>query len=111
MVNLFPVFTLIVIITILITTRELSTTMLIVSLVTDYIIINTQYTEQQHEMNKFSAQQGLQKNSFDESYNKDKKPNTHISYQWLAPELKEAENKYWWGNDDPYSQSVLADAS
>ncbi|QRY19143.1 hypothetical protein [African swine fever virus] len=110
MVNLFPVFTLIVIITILITTRELSTTMLIVSLVTDYIIINTQYTEQ-HEMNKFSAQQGLQKNSFDESYNKDKKPNTHISYQWLAPELKEAENKYWWGNDDPYSQPVLAGAS
>ncbi|WRY69394.1 pH108R [African swine fever virus] len=111
MVNLFPVFTLIVIITILITTRELSTTMLIVSLVTDYIIINTQYTEQQHEMNTFSTQQLPQKNSFNESYNKDKKSNTHIPYQWLAPELKEAENKYWWGNYDPYSEPVLAGAS
>lgn len=59
MVNLFPVFTLIVIITILITTRELSTTMLIVSLVTDYIIINTQYTEQQHENNTFSMPQKI----------------------------------------------------
>ncbi len=90
MVNLFPVFTLIVIITILITTRELSTTMLIVSLVTDYIIINTQYTEQQHENNTFFMPQ---KNSFNESYNKDKKSKIHIPYQWLAPELKEAESK------------------
>ncbi|AXZ95890.1 H108R [African swine fever virus] len=108
MVNLFPVFTLIVIITILITTRELSTTMLIVSLVTDYIIINTQYTEQQHENNTFFMPQ---KNSFNESYNKDKKSNIHIPYQWLAPELKEAESKYWWGNYDPHSEPVLAGAS
>uniref|UniRef100_A0A6G7KTZ4 PH108R n=1 Tax=African swine fever virus TaxID=10497 RepID=A0A6G7KTZ4_ASF len=108
MVYLFPVFTLFVFITILFTTRELSTTMLIVSLVSDYIIIITQYTEQQHANNTFSMPQ---KNSFTESYITDKKSITHIPYQWLAPVLQEAASKYWWGNYDPHTEPVLAGAS